>query len=60
MMRRELLLLAALADGEFDPVVELAGARLVLNGTARRLWSFLRIEVYRAALLPPRPTAARS
>jgi hypothetical protein len=49
MTRRDLLL-AALADGEFPTGMEVAGLRLVLNGTAIRTWSWLRIEVYRAAL----------
>ena len=59
-MRRRGLLLAALAspctpgaarahDG-FPATVEVAGMRLVLNGTGSRLYSVLRIEVYRAAL----------
>lgn len=57
MTRRELLLLAAAGEGEFPLAVEVAGARLVLNGTASRLWSILRIEVYRAALYLPARSA---
>jgi len=54
--RRDVLMLASLADAEFAPAVEVAGTRLFLNGTARRLWSVLRIEVYRAALYLPGPS----
>ncbi len=57
MTRRGLL--ATLADAEFAPAVEAGSARLLLNGTASRLWSVFRIEVYRAALyLPARSTDA--
>lgn len=54
-MNRRALLLAALADGEFPAAVEAGGQRLVLNGTGRRLYSWLRVEVYRAALYLERP-----
>jgi hypothetical protein len=58
MTRRDLLLLAAaVSDAEFPPSAEAAGTRLVLNGTASRLWSILRIEVYRAALYLPARSA---
>jgi hypothetical protein len=57
--RRDLLLAAALAEGEFPAAIEAGGARLVLNGAASRLWSVFRIEVYRAALyLPARSSDA--
>ncbi|WP_376098644.1 chalcone isomerase family protein [Roseomonas sp. CCTCC AB2023176] len=56
MTRRELLLLAATPEVEFPPALDAAGTRLVLNGTARRTWSILRIEVYRAALYLPAPS----
>lgn len=60
-MRRRSLLLAGLgaavssagdglAQDDFPAAVEVAGRRLVLNGTGSRLYSVLRIEVYRAAL----------
>lgn len=61
-MRRRPLLLAALAappasaqDG-FAAAVEVAGTRLLLNGTGSRLYSVLRIEVYRAALYLAQPS----
>ena len=61
-VRRRALLLAALAtaparaqDG-FPAAVEVAGRRLVLNGTGARLFSVLRIEVYRAALYLAEPS----
>jgi hypothetical protein len=52
MTRRDLLL-ATLAEERFPPLVEAEGVRLVRNGTAVRLYSWLRIEVYRAALYLP-------
>jgi hypothetical protein len=52
MMRRDLLL-AALAEEPFPSMIDAGGARLVRNGTATRLYSWLRIEVYRAALYLP-------
>ncbi len=63
-MRRRALLLAAaaaaapaaLADAEFPAAIEAGGRRLVLNGTGRRLYSWLRVEVYRAALYLERPS----
>jgi hypothetical protein len=55
-MRRRALLLAAFADAEFPASIEAGGRRLVLNGTGRRLYSWLRIEVYRAALYLERPS----
>ncbi len=55
-MRRRALLLAAFADGEFPASREAGGRRLVLNGTGRRLYSWLRVEVYRAALYLERPS----
>jgi hypothetical protein len=52
MMRRDILL-AAVTTEEFPATVEAAGTRLRLNGTATRFYSWLRIEVYRAALYLP-------
>lgn len=54
-MNRRALLLAALADGEFPAAVLAEGQRLVLNGTGRRLYSWLQVEVYRAALYLAEP-----
>jgi hypothetical protein len=62
MTRRGLLLLAAApaaaADAEFPAALEPGAGmpRLVLNGTGARLWSPLRIEVYRAALYLEAPS----
>ncbi len=50
-----LLATPARAEAEFPAALEVAGVRLVLNGTGRRLYSPLRIEVYRAALYLPAP-----
>jgi hypothetical protein len=60
MMRRDILL-TALAEDQFPSVIEAGGQRLVRNGTATRLYSWLRIEVYRAALyLPARSSDSAS
>lgn len=61
-MRRRVLLLAVLgavpaaAQDGFPAAVEVGGRRLVLNGTGSRLYSVLRIEVYRAALYLEEPS----
>jgi hypothetical protein len=60
MKRRTLLLTAlgaapAAAQDGFPAAVEVAGRRLVLNGIGSRLYSVLRIEVYRAALYLEEP-----
>lgn len=61
-MRRRPLLFAAMgaapaaAQDGFPGVAEAGGARLVLNGTGARLYSLLRIEVYRAALYLAEPS----
>lgn len=60
-MRRRALTLGLLAacpahaQDAFPAAVELDGVRLVLNGTGARLYSVLRIEVYRAGLFLPVP-----
>jgi hypothetical protein len=54
LLRRTLLALSlttpAAAQSEFPAQIELAGRRLLLNGTGARLYSVFAIEVYRAAL----------
>jgi len=54
VLRRTLLAIPlatpAAAQSEFPAQIELAGRRLLLNGTGARLYSVFAIEVYRAAL----------